>query len=103
MEAVMSFFRSLLPVFAFACVAAPSAARAHFVLMQPMSFQMQNIAGDPQKPGPCGEPGTATNMVTTYHAGDTVHFIFKEAITHGGHYRVALGLHGKADLPADPT
>jgi hypothetical protein len=103
MAAVMSLFRPLLASLVFACVLAPSTARAHFVLMQPPSFQMENAIGDPQKAGPCGGPGTATSMVTTYHAGDTVHFVFKEAIIHGGHYRVALGLKGQSDLPADPT
>ena len=39
---------------------APLAARAHFVLMQPPSFQAQNSVGDPQKAGPCGGAGTRT-------------------------------------------
>jgi hypothetical protein len=80
----------------------PTAAEAHFILMQPPSWQMQGQVGDPQKMGPCGDPGTKTNVVTTFHAGDTVHFVFSEAIPHTGHYRFALGVHGMADLPADP-
>jgi hypothetical protein len=32
-----------------------------------------------------------------------VHFDFTETVAHGGHYRIALGLKGQADLPLDPT
>src|SRR4051812_15639254 len=83
--------------------AAPSSAHAHFVLNMPASWQQQSGLGDPQKAGPCGNPGTPTKAVTTFHAGDTVHIDVNETIPHGGHYRVALGLKGQADLPADPT
>jgi hypothetical protein len=93
--------RALL--FALSALTIPSVARAHFVLTQPPNWLKQSTAGDPQKPGPCGGTGTKTNIVTTLHAGDTVHFDYTEAIVHGGHYRFALGLKGQADLPADPT
>jgi len=81
---------------------APSFAHAHFVLNAPASWQVQNGLGDPQKAGPCGDPGTKTKAVTTFHAGETVHFDVDEMVPHGGHYRVALGLKGVADLPLDP-
>jgi MYXO-CTERM domain-containing protein len=81
----------------------PSIAHAHFVLVEPPSWQMQGLAGDPQKEAPCGDPGVRTNTVTRFHAGDTIHFAFNEMIPHTGHYRVALGLRGQIDLPADPT
>jgi hypothetical protein len=96
--------RTLLPSFLGAAVVAfPFAASAHFVLNQPLSWQKQDALGDPQKKGPCGDAGTKTNAVTMLNAGDTVHFDFVEAIVHGGHYRIALGLKGQADLPLDPT
>ena len=81
---------------------APTAAFGHFVLDKPLSWQEQSVLGDPQKKGPCGDPGTATGAVTDFTAGATVHFELTETIPHGGHYRVALGLKGQADLPADP-
>ena len=40
--------------------------------------------------------------MTPYRAGEVVHFVFKEIIAHGGHYRIALGLTGEGDIPADP-
>src|SRR5688572_11832928 len=85
-----------------AAAGVPSVAFGHFVLEKPLSWQMQNSAGDPQKAGPCGEPGTKTGAVTEFNAGDTVRFEFVETIVHGGHYRVALGLKGQGDLPPDP-
>jgi hypothetical protein len=81
----------------------PSIAHAHFFLVEPPSWQMQGGAGDPQKEAPCGDLGIKTNIVTRFHAGDTVHFAFNEMIPHTGHYRIALGLRGQMDLPADPT
>jgi uncharacterized membrane protein YgcG len=87
---------------AVAATSLPSIAQAHFVLVQPASWQEQGIYGDPQKVGPCGDPGTPTNVVTRYHVGDMVHFAFNETIAHGGFYRIALGLRGQMDLPADP-
>jgi hypothetical protein len=83
-------------------VLAPRTASAHFVLNQPPSWQQQDSLGDPQKKGPCGDAGTKTNTVTKLMAGQMVHFDFTETITHGGHYRIALGLKGQGDLPADP-
>ncbi|HXU82984.1 MAG TPA: SCE4755 family polysaccharide monooxygenase-like protein [Polyangia bacterium] len=80
----------------------PSVASAHIRLDMPPSFQVQNSAGDPQKSGPCGGPGTKSNVVTNFHAGDTVHFEWTETLAHGGHYRFAIGLKGEADVPPDP-
>lgn len=79
-------------------------AQAHFVLEAPPSAWAQNPIGDPQKRPPCGnEAGTApTNAITTVEAGSTLTVRIRETIFHPGHYRVALGLTGTADLP-DPA
>jgi uncharacterized protein (TIGR03382 family) len=73
------------------------AARAHIVLVSdggadtPKDFQlMTDAVGDPQKPTPCGGPGTATNIVTTFHAGQTITVTWVEAIAHSGHFRIAF-------------
>ncbi len=79
-----------------------SAASAHFYLDAPVSFQTQDTLGNPQKSAPCGEAGTASGVVVPYVAGDEVTINLHETVFHPGHYRVALGLNGQADLPADP-
>jgi hypothetical protein len=94
----------LLPfLFAGVVMLAPGLASAHFVLDVPLSWQKQDGLGDPQKMGPCGDPGMKTGKVTDYHEGEMVHLEFREMLPHGGHYRIALGLHGTADIPVDPT
>lgn len=89
-----------------AFVALPAAA--HFILMEPNSWIVENQLGDPQKNGPCGEsankanPITATNAVTAAKGGDTIHLKVKETIYHPGFFRVALSVQNRSELPADP-
>jgi hypothetical protein len=74
--------------------------------MQPQSAIVENPLGDPQKLGPCGgntgNPGTPTNAVTAVTGGDMLHIKVKETVYHPGHYRVALSVLDRAELPADP-
>src|SRR3954469_10807217 len=90
---------------ALAASAAP-AARAHFILMQPASWVQENQLGDPQKMGPCGgttaNPGTPTGAVTPITGGEMLHIKVKETIYHPGHFRIALSVFDRAELPADP-
>lgn len=81
------------------------AALAHFILQAPLAEFDQGILGDPQKAPPCGSDNSAvsTNKVTTFEAGQTITITVNETIYHPGHYRVALGLTGPQDLPAEPT
>jgi uncharacterized protein (TIGR03382 family) len=72
-------------------------ARAHIILVSdggpdtPKDFQvMIDTIGDPQKPTPCGGPGTATNIVTTFQAGQTITVTWVEAVAHSGHFRIAF-------------
>src|SRR4051794_18635109 len=79
-------------------------ARAHFALIAPESWRAQGPFGDPQKLGPWGEEGTAveTGTVTTFHPGETVEVTIDERVFHPGHYRVALAVNGRSELPPPP-
>jgi hypothetical protein len=79
-----------------------TAAEAHFFLMSPTSATTQNTTGDPQKTGPCGGAGTASNMVTAVQTGGMLAVTIKETIDHPGHYRVSIA-QNEAGLPAEPT
>jgi hypothetical protein len=81
-------------------------ADAHFVLVTPAATLAQNRLGDPQKLGPCGgtsaDSGTATNDISKVQGGQPLHLKVEETVFHPGHYRVALAVNSKAELPADP-
>ncbi|HJQ85557.1 MAG TPA: SCE4755 family polysaccharide monooxygenase-like protein [Candidatus Binatia bacterium] len=82
----------------------PRLAAAHFKLLSPASWRVQNVLGDPQKLGPCGDEGTAatTGEVTAFAPGDTVTITLDETIFHPGHYRVALAVNDRSELPPEP-
>ena len=89
-------------------------AWAHFKLLEPASWIEENNLGDPQKLGPCGgtsanqakgkaaNPGTPTNMVTKAQGGQKLHIKLQETVFHPGHYRIALAVNSRAELPPDP-
>jgi uncharacterized protein (TIGR03382 family) len=77
-------------------------AEAHFKLNAPAAALQQDGSGDPQKTGPCGGAGTATNAVTAVQSGTMLTISITETIGHPGHYRVALA-QDMASLPAPPT
>ena len=84
---------------------APRIATAHFILHAPASWREQGIHGDPQKTGPCGDeadPALPTGVVTTFSPGETITITIDEAIFHPGHYRVALAVDDRSELPAEP-
>jgi len=72
----------------------PAISQAHFILDSPPASTEQNALGDPQKAPPCGDNGSAvaTNVVTSYAAGETITVTIDERIFHPGHYRIALAL-----------
>jgi hypothetical protein len=80
-------------------------APAHFMLLAPDSWMSQGPYGDPQKVGPCGEEGggTPTGAVTAVRPGDTIEVTIDEKIFHPGHYRVALAVEDRSELPPDPA
>ncbi|MEI9814396.1 MAG: SCE4755 family polysaccharide monooxygenase-like protein [Acidobacteriota bacterium] len=92
---------------------APQYASAHFKLLAPDSAIVENNLGDPQKIGPCGgtsanakgpaNPGTPTNAITKVTGGQMLHIKVQETVHHPGHYRIALAVNSRTELPADPV
>jgi len=84
----------------------PALAHAHFQLLEPASWLVENRLGDPQKLGPCGgtsaDAGMPTNTITPLRGGQKLHIKVLETVFHPGHYRVALAVNSRAELPADP-
>jgi uncharacterized protein (TIGR03382 family) len=99
-------WRALLAALSAAGVVAlaPSEGRAHFILETPASWRAQDKLGSPQKAPPCGDDGGAaeTGEVTAYRTGDTVTITIDETIYHPGHYRVALAVDDRSELPEEP-
>ncbi|MGH9591808.1 MAG: SCE4755 family polysaccharide monooxygenase-like protein [Bryobacteraceae bacterium] len=81
-------------------------ASAHFRLLEPQSWIVESNLGDPQKLGPCGgtsaNSGMPTNIVSKATGGQKLHIKVQETVFHPGHYRVALAVNSRAELPADP-
>src|SRR5437867_12206756 len=82
----------------------PALAHAHFILVTPDSWMSQDSSGFPEKLGPCGDEGggTPTGNVTAFHPGQTISVTINEVITHPGHYRVALAVDNRSELPPEP-
>ena len=90
-----------------ACVAvAPIITSAHFKLVEPASWIVEDERGDPQKGFPCGgsntDYGKPSYAVTQAVGGSKLHVKVQETIYHPGHYRVALAINSPAELPVDP-
>ena len=85
---------------------APAALQAHFRLLEPVSWLVENARGDPQKSGPCGgtnsDWGTPSFVVGTATGGQKLHIRVEETVYHPGHYRVALAVNSPTELPRDP-
>jgi hypothetical protein len=81
-------------------------AQAHFKMLEPAGWIVESDRGDPQKAGPCGGdgkgPGTATSVVGKAVGGSALHIKVLETIYHPGHYRVALAVNSRDELPPDP-
>src|SRR5271154_6175643 len=83
-------------------------AFAHFHLLEPKSWVVENDLGNPQKQGPCGGdeggPGiTPTNAIPPVQGGQKLHIKLQETIYHPGHYRIALAVNSREALPPDPS
>src|ERR1700691_5467720 len=80
-------------------------AGAHFQLLEPQSWLVEDNLGDPQKLGPCGgtsaDSGTPTNAVNKVQGGQMLHIKLQETVFHPGHYCVALAVNSRAELPPD--
>lgn len=84
-------------------------ANAHFKLLTPAAWVNTNDLGDPQKAGPCGDdpkPGAneaiLSKAVTKVAGGSMLPIKIQETIFHSGHYRIALAVNSRTELPPDP-
>jgi hypothetical protein len=86
--------------------AIPTAVSAHFKLLEPASWLIENDRGDPQKAGPCGgtntDYGKPSYTIGKATGGQKLHIKVQETIYHPGHYRVALAVNSPTELPVDP-
>ena len=88
--------------------ALPAGTAAHFRLLEPPSWINEDQRGDPQKLGPCGGDAKGQNdplfsrSVTKIAGGAKLHLKIQETIYHSGHYRVALAVNSRNELPPDP-
>ena len=89
-----------------AFMAIPTATRAHFKLIEPASWLIEDDRGDPQKAGPCGgtntDYGKPSYAVSQAVGGSKLHLKVLETIYHPGHYRIALAVNSPLELPVDP-
>ena len=102
---MMERFRFVSVVSALVMVAS-GVLSAHFKLLEPASWIVENERGDPQKAGPCGvDPkGTSTpsDAMSKAVGGSKLHLKVLETVYHPGHYRVALAINSRNELPGDP-
>jgi hypothetical protein len=98
----------LLCAVAVAITLLQTAAGAHFKLLEPASWITEDQRGDPQKLGPCGgdpkgqNEKLVTNAITKITGGSKLHIKIQETVFHSGHYRVALAVNSRTELPPDP-
>jgi hypothetical protein len=99
-----TFSRAFAVAGALACL--PSVTQAHFKLIEPASWLIENDLGDPQKAGPCGgsntDWGKPSFAVTQATGGSKLHIKVQETVYHPGFYRVALAVNSPNELPPDP-
>jgi len=85
----------------------PAGLSAHFRLIEPASWLIEDQRGDPQKAGPCGgtntDWGKPSDIVGKAVGGSMLHIKVQETIYHPGHYRVALAVNSRTELPLDPV
>jgi hypothetical protein len=103
----MKYSARFLVVFAGLAMAVPAVVHAHFKLLEPASWLVESDRGDPQKTGPCGgsntDWGKPSNVLGKAVGGQKLHVKVQETIYHPGHYRVALAVNSRSELPLDPT
>jgi hypothetical protein len=104
----MKHLARLLLAVAAVMTAFPAGTDAHFKLLEPASWLNEDPRGDPQKLGPCGGDAKGQNdkllsgAVTKVTGGSKLHLKIQETIFHSGHYRVALSVNSRNQLPPDP-
>jgi hypothetical protein len=96
--------RVILGLVVAGAVASPAVTQAHFKLLEPASWIVESERGDPQKSAPCGsaQDMKASEALTKVTGGSKLHIKVQETIYHPGHYRVALAVNSRTELPTDP-
>src|SRR3954469_3858597 len=100
--------RSSRYAFAFAvCLATiPAVMHAHFKLVEPASWIVEDERGDPQKGFPCGgsntDYGKPSYAVGQAIGGSKPPLKGLAGISPSGPYRVSLAVNSPAELPVDP-
>jgi hypothetical protein len=93
-------------VFTAVVLAGSMVGHAHFRLIEPTSWILENERGDPQQSGPCGgsntDWGKPSYAITKVIGGSRLHSKLQETIYHPGFYRVALAVNSPTELPPDP-
>ena len=95
----MRAFRPILFFRGGVALLALGVAQAHFALVQPPSALATEDGG--KGAPPCGE-GIPSNRVTDVQGGHPISIRLAEFVFHPGHYRVALSVKSRAELPPDP-
>ncbi len=102
----MKYSARFLLLLAAAPAIAVQSASAHFKLLEPASWLIENDRGDPQKAGPCGgsnvDWGKPSYVISKAVGGQKLHLKIQETVYHPGHYRVALAVNSPTELPLDP-
>lgn len=78
----------------------PGAAQAHFNLMMPPPADSASDGG--KGAPPCG-PTQASGVVTPVQGGHLLAVSLAETVLHPGHYRIALSINSRSELPSDPV
>lgn len=86
---------------------ASAPADAHFVLQAPANWLQQDSDGVPIKLAPCGDEqdtsgAVPTGAVTVVQSGSKISVTIDEVIFHPGHYRIALAVKDRSELPPEP-
>ncbi|MES1173573.1 MAG: SCE4755 family polysaccharide monooxygenase-like protein [Myxococcales bacterium] len=95
--------RKLLLALGVASLVLPVTAQAHFNLLAPPSSNTANATEGGKGAPPCGPDGTASSTPMAIQGGQMFTVKINETVFHPGFYRVALALHSRSELPADPV
>jgi hypothetical protein len=91
--------RRLAPALVGLILLVSGAAQAHFALTMPPAADTATDGGKGNPP--CG-PTSASGVVTAVQGGHALPIVLTETVMHPGHYRIALSVNSRAELPADP-
>ena len=95
--------RSSVLLFTVSLLTLPKAAEAHFNLLAPPSSNTSNAMEGGKGAPPCGPDSAPSTAPTAIQGGKTFTLKINETVYHKGFYRVALALHSRSELPADPA